>query len=107
MACIVYCGMKRDDSQTISFRLDADDHRRLLKAAESVDASPGKYARKLVLDALNDAAALANEAAFDEIQDGLRTLREDIATALTAVLINAAKVKREDAERWVREALLR
>lgn len=99
--------MKRDDSKTISFRLDVDDHRRLLKAAEGVDTSPGKYARKLVLDALDDASGVAVAAGFEEIQDGIRTLREDIATALTAVLVNAAKVKREDAERWVRETLLR
>lgn len=90
-------------SKPIGFRLSAATARRLATAAARRGLTPGTYARRLVLEGLEDDAG---RKALDElaaVREQLARLRTDLARVAVALLTDAGKAEVEDAEAWVRE----
>lgn len=90
-------------SKPIGFRLSAAAAKRLAAAAARRGLTPGTYARRLVLEGLEDDAG---RKALDElavIREQLARLRTDLARVAVALLTDAGKAEVEDAEAWVRE----
>lgn len=90
-------------SKPIGFRLSAAAAKRLAATAARRGLTPGTYARRLVLEGLEDDAG---RKALDElavIREQLARLRTDLARVAVALLTDAGKAEVEDAEAWVRE----
>lgn len=93
---------------TISFKVESVIAKELDdRAAALTPASRHTLARQLVLETLSDADRhrVLNELA--DLKDQVQQLRQDLATAVTVLLVQAGQVKNpKDAEAWVRRALL-
>lgn len=126
----------------VSFRLDDQYARRLQEEAAKYEQSSGEFARRLVLDALEDTERQRLRDALQTLQEevaNLRTatgpppregsppagetpelraevtalreelgdLRLDLAAAVTALLVGAGRVGKEDAQVWVKQNLVK
>ena len=99
--------MKREPpSKTVSFRLKAADYELLQQAAGNGE-SAGDCAKRLVLAALEDeqstASALLEE--LTELKSDFLALREALPVLVAALLCDAGKVAKSDAEAFVDELL--
>ena len=100
-------------SQSISFRLSDDKHRRLIGLSAASGLSPGKYARKRVLEKIDGEEAMRGEldslrADFGSLAVELSAFRREFATAVEALLISSSSgkpVTPEIARRWVDEKI--
>jgi len=92
-------------TKPISFRLDEHYIERLKKEADRYGMSPGDYARRLVLDALENVEEKRVEDSLQAIKREIGELRTDFATSVLALLIGAGQLDHEDAKDWVRENL--
>lgn len=98
-------------SETLSFRLPTEFLEELdQRIAEHKDRfnreySRGDFARKIVIEYLTDAERQETRKHIKATQADLHKLREDIATAITAVLVNIAKADPVQVDRWVKGAL--
>ena len=91
-------------STTVGFRLDEASYHRLLDYAASEGVSVHEMARNQVLRALaGDGDLLALEGHLLMVLKGLTLLRGDVATATEALLVNAGRVKPEQAKEWVNQ----
>jgi hypothetical protein len=89
----------------VSFRLDAHYLDRLKEEAAKYGMSPGEFARRLVLDALERSEEQRTADEIVELRREVGHLRVDVALAVTAILVGAGKVSPEDARAWVKENL--
>lgn len=92
-------------STPVNFRLSAPAARRLAAAAARHGLSPGTYARRLVLEGMDDTAG---RQALDElaaVREQLARLRADLARVAVALLTDAGKAELDDAEAWARDHL--
>ena len=87
-----------ESTDTVGFRLDSYYRKRLLQAAEHHGMSPGEYARRLVILALEERQG---EETLREISE----LRRDLALSVKALLCFAGKAEVEEAGQWVAENL--
>lgn len=94
-------------SQQISFRLAAEYSDELDERAAEAGVSRGDYARHLIISSLTDNPAEDTRNRVAEVQDELQKLREELWTAVTALLVNAGKVEHEVARDWVMNALMK
>lgn len=97
----------KEPSHTVSFRVDARTFKRLDAAAEELAMSPGAYARKLLVDGLEDhvRAQLLEEVA--QTHQAVTGLRNDIASALEMVLLNLTDAGKDDVQAWISKNLRR
>lgn len=92
-------------TKPVSFRLDEHYLERLKSVAAKYGMSPGDYARRIVLDSLENTE---NRKVLDELRSmkhGISELRGDVVTATLALLVGAGKVNMEEAREWVSKNL--
>lgn len=89
---------------TIGFRLDAASRQVLGERAFRLKVSVHDLARDYVIEALQaqDVRFLLAQS-LQGIEERLNLLRGDFATTTEAMLVNAGKIKAEEAHRWVEE----
>lgn len=98
-------------SETVSFRLPTDLLEELARLAEAYNEryktafSSKEFARKIVIDHITDTDRQELRSHLLKTNVELHTLREDIATAIKAVLINIGKADPVQVDRWVKGAL--
>ena len=92
--------------RSVSFRLTADEHRELARRAADVGLSPGEYARLATIQRVQDRQQQFIEEEIAAVRDDHARLRDDLATVCRAILV-ALDVPKDEAEQFVREALLR
>lgn len=97
----------KERSNNISFRIPSTVSALLEEKAKERGQSPGTYARQLVLDSLNDKNTEELRHDLDELRDQVTKLREDLATAVVALLVNDEPKDEEQAKAWVRNTLMR
>lgn len=93
-------------SESLSFRLTPPLMKLLEQRADDERISRGEMARKLLTEALTDARADECRLCMDKLADGLLRLREDLATAVAALLTRDGPVAVEEAKGWVRKNFL-
>lgn len=84
----------------IGFRLDPFYVEVLSKKGKEVGLSPSEFARKLVVQALEDTRA-------DMFKDEVRALREGLADTFYAFLTMHFNVSKKDAQKFVNDTILR
>lgn len=94
-----------EPTQTVSFRLASATVKQLADRAAGEHLSLGEAARRIVLDALSDTAGQQTREDLAELRVTLERIREDIATATAALLVNAGKSNDAAAQEWVRRSL--
>lgn len=95
------------ESKPIIFRLSTTFADQLAQEAAKRKLSPNRYARQVVVDALNQTEATKGRQELAELRATVEGLREDLATAVTALLVRAGKAGVEEAKEWVKKTLLR
>ncbi|MCK6484540.1 MAG: hypothetical protein L6R00_10455 [Phycisphaerae bacterium] len=95
-----------DPTQSISFRLPGTLARQLAEIGARESLSPGEYARRLVLDRLTDRQTEELQSELAALRGLAEKLRDDLATATAALLVNAGKTSVADAQAWVQKNLL-
>lgn len=85
----------------VSFRLDEQYLDRLKKESSKYGMSAGDYARRVVLDALEDTEQRKVQDELRDVKRELAELRDDIATAVFALLVGAGKIEKGEARDWV------
>jgi hypothetical protein len=91
----------KDKPKTVGFELKDGYHRRLESEAKEFKMSAGQYARRLVIDALDDADRERLEKRMVMLETEVSELRSDLATAVEALLIVAGNYPKEKAKEWV------
>lgn len=99
--------LNESTTQTVSFRLPAALARQLAARGAAQNLSPGECARRIVLEALSDSANEQTREDLADLRHGLNRLREDLATATVALLVEAGNVDRAEAEAWAEQNLFR
>jgi hypothetical protein len=102
------------DPTRVSFRLDSELAAELARKAHEARKSTGQYARDLVSRVLFHLDEQEQEinilrvelTALPKVLDLVRTLRTDLASSVAILLVNAGKLRPEQARQWVRETLL-
>lgn len=92
--------------QTISFRMPAAFAKQLAERGTKQNLSAGEQARRIVLEVLSDAATEQTREDLAALRDAIEKVREDLATATAALLVNAGKTTVQDAQDWARRNLL-
>jgi len=92
-------------TKPVSFRLDTASKLLIEKRAEQGGLKVSEFARKVVLDALNEESELAKlRMQISSFKQELEAIREDLALAVKALLVTSSSkesVSPEDAQRWV------
>jgi len=93
---------------TVTFKLSDDLMARLeQKAGQSNCPSPHKCAQQIVVNYLEDAERDRARKQMAELRQEVIRLREDLATAVVALLVQAGKVTNPDeAKEWVQRNFL-
>lgn len=97
----------RTASNPVAFRLPAAEHRRLASAASELGLSPGTFARQLVVRAMSDQSTTEILAEIEVLRRSISRLRDDLATAVVALLADAGKASADEARAWVDTHLIR
>lgn len=97
----------RERSKPVSFRLASTFAKQLAARSAAHNESPGAYARRLVIEGLNDTDHERLHAEIAELRTSLEALREILATAVAALLARAGKCDVNEAQEWVQQTLLR
>lgn len=92
-------------TRPISFRLDPEHRKRIDERAERLGVRASDFARKVVLDSLDDESELAKlRMKVTSLEDAVLGLREDFAVAVKALLVTKGSeqvVTPDQAEAWV------
>ena len=92
-------------TKPVSFRLDTESKLLIEKRAEQGGLKVSEFARKVVLDALNEESELAQlKMQMASTRQELKAIREDLAVAVKALLVTSSSeetVTPKDAQRWV------
>lgn len=95
----------RTQTRPISFRLDDHYLAVLTKQASRFGMSPGEYARRLVLDALEETDHRRLEEGMGALEREVAQLRAELANSVMALLVGAGKVDKDEARDWVQANL--
>ena len=85
----------------VSYRLDPQAAGELAVEAKKLGISPHELARRVLLDWLSDQDRHATEQALAELRAEVAKVRADLREAVIALLADAGRCSREDAEDWV------
>jgi hypothetical protein len=85
----------------VSYGLDAEAADELSAEAKKLGISPHELARRVLLDWLSDKERHATEEALADLRAEVAKLRADLKEGFVAILCDAGKLEREDAEDWV------
>jgi hypothetical protein len=94
-------------SITVGFRLGQDHLALLEQGAAAYGMSVHEYARRLVVDVLEDTE---RERVRDEVKrvgTEVQKLRRDVATSLETLLLNLTKASEDEIRQWVSQHLRR
>ena len=94
-------------SESVSFRVSPELSKRLEAEATKHGMSRGEYARRLMIDALEDTEREHLRHELAELRGEVGKLREDVATAVMALLTRAGPVSVEEAKAWVKSRFFR
>ena len=83
--------------KTVGFQLDEEYLERLEKEAAKFQMSAGQYARRLVLDALDDTERKVIREEISELNENVEDLRLCLGDAVEALLVTAGNLKKEAA----------
>ena len=97
--------MPQGDATNIQFRLSGQVLKELEKLAKAYELSPGQFARRIVVEYLEDAERLRTREKLSALEVSQKKLREDLAVAVEAMLVGAGKVSKDEAHEWVNENL--
>ena len=93
--------------KTVGFQLDEEYLERLEKEAAKLQMSAGQYARRLVMDALDDTERKVIKEEISDLNENVEDLRECLAVSVEAILatLGAEKkvISKERAREWVDE----
>jgi hypothetical protein len=95
-------------SHTVCYRLPDNYQDDLLRRAQADGVSHGEYARRIIIDYLEDATRRRLERELQGLQDQVIHLRGDLSTLAEALLVLAshgASVTPSEALAWVEERL--
>ena len=84
----------------VSFQLEESYLKRLEKEAAYFKVSGGQYARRLVIDALDDTATERLEKRMAMLETEMVQLQQSLALAVQAILVTAGNMPLEDAKDW-------
>jgi hypothetical protein len=91
--------------EVISIRLQSDHAKKLSEKARKYGLSSHEYVRLLVNDDLDDTFKTELLRALQLVHSELAKMREDLKEVSIAILCDAGKLERSDAELWVSERL--
>jgi hypothetical protein len=94
-------------SQQVSFRLSSVHAIELEKQASASGVSPGSFARRTLIAALEINAAEDTRNRVAELQDEVRKLRQELWTSVAALLAHAGKADPKAAQAWVKNTLIK
>ena len=97
--------MMSSGTKPISFRLNENYLEHLKREAAKYGMSAGDYARRMVIDTLEDGERKKTQDQMRELKREIAELRDDVATTALALLVGAGKVGKDEAQIWVRENL--
>ncbi len=89
--------------KTVGFQLDEEYLDRLEKEAANYQMSAGQYARRLVMDSLDDTERKVIKEELSEINENVEDLRLCLADSVEAILAATKNVSKERAREWVDE----
>ena len=96
--------------KTVGFQLDEEYLERLEKEAAKLQMSAGQYARRLVMDALDDTERKVIKEEISDLNENVEDLRECLAVSVEAILANLNPepdkkkvISKERAREWVDE----
>ena len=87
--------------KTVGFQLDEEYLERLEKEAAKFQMSAGQYARRLVMDALDDTERQVIKEDISELNENVEDLRLCLAASVEAILAATKNVTKERAREWV------
>jgi hypothetical protein len=97
----------RTKPKTVGFQLDEEYLERLEKEAAKFQMSAGQYARRLVMDALDDTERKVIKEEISDLNENVEDLRECLAVSVEAILATLGSEKKviskERAREWVDE----
>ena len=89
----------------VSFRVEEEFLERAAAEARKYGVSPHELARQVFLDWLTDHRRHAVEEALAELIREVAKQRADLKESVIAILCDAGKLERREAEEWVTERL--
>lgn len=93
-------------SESVSFRVSPELSKRLEAEAARCGMSRGEHARRLLIEALDDTERERVRVEIAELREAVGKLREDLATAVAALLAREAPMPVEQAMAWVKSRML-
>jgi hypothetical protein len=93
-------------SHPVSFRLNAEAHRRLVMMADGQGVSPGEFVRDLVFEKLDEAEK--TKSSIEEVRDEVAHLKSLLATSVEGLLVALTSPKPitpQIAKQWVNSRL--
>jgi len=93
--------------EVITFKLSDPLSEALLKKSEQWNKSSlHRFAKQIVVNYLEDTERARIRQEVAELRREVIRLREDLATAVTALLLKAGKANAQEAQEWVEKNLL-
>lgn len=93
--------------ETISFKVESAIAEELDNRAARQNGSRHTAARQIVLEALTDADRFKVLQEIVELKAQLEDVRNSLATAVVALLVQAGKVQQNEAKEWVLNNIMR
>ncbi len=93
----------RKKPKTVGFQLDEEYLKRLEDEAAKVGMSAGQYARRLVMDALDDTERKVIKEEISELNEKVEDLRLCLADSTELILVATKNITKERAREWVDE----
>ena len=97
--------LEREQPKSIGFRLDREYRALLESAAAGYGVSPGQYAKRLVIDALNDSERVLIRDDLQRLLKELGSLKRTVANSVLALLVSAGKLTKSEANDWAKKFL--
>src|SRR5438552_17155311 len=85
----------------ISYRLDSETAKALSGEAEKLGVSSHELARRALLEWLTDQERHRVRRSLSRVRNELLKLRADLKEVVIAILCDAGKLEKQDAEDWV------
>jgi hypothetical protein len=99
-------GGRSPSTTVISYRLDPEAAKALSAEAQKLGlASAHELARRVLLEWLTDQERHHLRQSLSRLHKDVLKLREDLKQAVIAILCDAGKLEKEDAEDWVNRTL--
>ncbi len=99
--------MAKSTSGPLTIRLPHALDEQLTQRAAAAEMTRGKLAKRLLIDAIADHRHHELRSELTELRHYMTVMREDLATAVIALLVGAGKSSRKEATAWVKKTLLK